>query len=98
MDDLSGVDILILSSATSNMSHITPLSIDEQAALLEFVQTGGCVVLLPDNDNNFGGVGSSAANESLIDPFGMDIDGSLLGQQTAVVTDPSSSPVSVDGD
>lgn len=57
--------------------------------MLEFVESGGCAILLPDN-SSFGGSGSDGANESLIDPFDMDIAGTRSGRVIATVTNPSS--------
>lgn len=89
---LAGVDVLVISSASSNTSHVTPLSTAEQSALLGFVQGGGRLILFPDNDS-FGGAETPAANESLIDPFDMNIAGTLSGTVIASVGSPSASPI-----
>ncbi len=89
---LAAVNVLIVSSASSNYSHITPLTGAEHSALLGFVQGGGCLILFPDNDS-FGGTGTPEANESLIDPFGMDVAGTLNGTVIAAVGNPAASPI-----
>ena len=83
-ETLSGIDILIISSVQQlpGTALAEPLTLDEQTALLEFVQTGGCAILLTDTD------GFDLANESLIDAFGMDSSGKFTGVDTAVVDDP----------
>jgi len=87
-ETLSGVDIIIISSVqTISGTPIEPLTLDEQTALLEFVQTGGCAILLTDGES------FDLANESLIDAFGMDSSGSLAGVDTADVNDPYNSSV-----
>lgn len=80
---LANVDILILSSVYDGSVPITPLTAAEQTALYDFVTGGGCAVLLPDNWD------FAPANESLIDPFGMDIGGFVWGWITATVTPPA---------
>ncbi|MDH3445354.1 MAG: hypothetical protein OEN50_15620, partial [Deltaproteobacteria bacterium] len=89
---VNGIDILIISSTTSNTSHFTPLTTSEQNVLFDFAQGGGCAILLPDN-STFGGAGTPAANESLIDPFGLDIGGTLPGKVLATVPNPSVSTI-----
>ena len=89
---LAGIDIVVLSSGVTTSSHIWPLSIAEQDVLFVFAEGGGSVILLLDNDG-FGGTGTPAANESLLDPFGMDIQGTLMGRKTATVIDTSTSPI-----
>jgi Concanavalin A-like lectin/glucanases superfamily/PKD domain len=80
---LSGLDILMLSVGTSNVSATTPLTTSEQSALLTFVKNGGCAVLFPDN-SSFDWI-APVVNESLIDPFGMDSTGTLYGGVVATV-------------
>lgn len=90
---LAGVDVLIVSSATAGHSHIVPLSAAEQSALSAFVQGGGCAILFPDN-STFGGSSTDAANESLIDPFGLDVAGTdYTGLVNVTIDDPSASPL-----
>ena len=88
---LAGVDVLILVSANGSQTTIVPLSAAEQSTLLAFVQGGGCAILLPDN-SSIGDHGP--ANESLIDPFGLDIAGTgFNGLVIATVADPSASSI-----
>ncbi len=88
---LAEVDLLMLSVGTSNGTAITPLSATEQSVLFDFVQGGGCAILFPDNSSFSSG--APVANESLIDPFGMDIAGTLGGRITAAVSTPAASPI-----
>jgi hypothetical protein len=87
---LSGVDILLLSSVKSNNTAITPLNTSEQNVLFDYVKGGGCAILMTDN-NSFGGSDSDIANESLIDSFGMDVDGVYSGEAIATVSNPDNS-------
>ena len=53
----------------------------------DFVYQGGCAVLLVDSDGF--SAGADAANESLVDPFGIDVTGTLNNYSaTATVTNP----------
>ncbi len=79
------VDVALLGTGKSNTSAITALGSAEQTALHDYVANGGCAILLPDNDS-FGGAGTDAVNESLIDPFGLDITGTLNNQRTATTS------------
>lgn len=90
---LAGVDVLFLSSARAGNSAIAPLSADEKSALRAFVEQGGTAILLVDNDT-FAGAASDAANESLIDPFGVDVTGTgLAWPQGATVLNPLAPPI-----
>jgi hypothetical protein len=83
---LANVDVVVLSSVKANSGAITPwLSEAEQDALYNFVLGGGCAILFPDN-STFAGGNSDPANESLIDPFGLDIMGTLSSGYNATVT------------
>jgi len=82
---LSTLDLVVLSSARSATTVITPLTAAEQTALRSFVDNGGAAILLLDNSTFAGGF-TDPANESLIDPFGMDVTGTLTGNQAATVT------------
>lgn len=79
------VDVVLLGTGFNNTGTIQALSPAEQSALFEYVEHGGCAILLPDN-STFGGAGSDAVNESLVDAFGLNITGTLNGGQTATVT------------
>lgn len=81
---LEGVDVLFLGTVKTNTSAITPLTGSEQTALGNFVQDGGCAVLVVDNDSF--GSSPDPANESLIDPFDLDVTGTLDGTRTSTAT------------
>jgi len=83
-DFFSKINVFIVSSASTNTTSIIPLSAYEQDSLLNYIKSGGCAVLLVDN--NTAHPGMSAANASIIGPLGMKITGTLGGQQTATVT------------
>jgi hypothetical protein len=84
---LVNTDIVILTATSDGSNPITPLSAAEQTALADFVNGGGCAILLADNSD------FAAANESLIDPFSMDIMGMIWGWRTVSVTSPTTSPL-----
>jgi hypothetical protein len=79
------VDVVLLATGFNNAGAIAALSAAEQSALFEYVEHGGCAILLPDNDS-FGGAGTDAVNESLINVFGLSVTGTLNFNQTATVT------------
>ncbi|MFO0873816.1 MAG: hypothetical protein U0575_07565 [Phycisphaerales bacterium] len=90
---LAGIDVLFITSPRGGNVAITPLSAAEQAALLAFVRSGGSAVLCIDNDT-FGGAASDPANESLLDPFGLDAAGTgPPWLQGATVLNPALSPI-----
>lgn len=78
---LESVDIVMLSSASSNIKTTSPLSATEQTTLKTFVEGGGGAVIFVDNDS-FGGSDSDLVNESFLEPFDIDIVGTLRGNQT----------------
>lgn len=94
--NLSDVDVVVLSSVKGNSGAITPLTGAEQNALGTFVEGGGCAILFPDN-STFAGGNSDPANESLIDPFGLDITGTLSGGYSATFSSAWSSVTSYVG-
>ena len=83
---LAAADMVILSSGTAGQAAIAPLTPTEQAALLSFVEGGGCAVLLTDNDSFASN--AAAANESLLDPFGMDSAGTIERAVAAPIANP----------
>lgn len=90
-------DLLFLLVTSANNGAITPLTSEEQASLLAFVQAGKSALIFADNDS-FADGASDPANESLLDPFGLDCSGFQFGGgASGVVPDPASSPVT-DGD
>ena len=88
----STIDLVWVLSGRSGGDAISPLSALEQSALRTFVEGGGRALLFADNDI-FAGVASDPANESLVDPFGLDVAGTLSGVQVVSVTPPNTSPV-----
>ncbi len=91
---LSGLDVLVIFSITGCCSATMPLSPAEQAAVTDFVNAGGGALIFADNDTFYLATGiADTVNESLIDPFGLDVTGTFYGTYPATVTDPSSSPV-----
>ena len=87
---LATLNVVLLASGTSNTSCITPLSPDEQAALLAFSQSGGTVIIFTDNDTFCSG--ASTANNSLVSPFGLHATGTLSDSQN--ITFLRSNPIS----
>ncbi len=68
------VDVVLLGSVKNGANvGISQLDADEQNALLEYVEHGGCAILLADNG------AFAAANASLLDPFGLSVTGSKTG-------------------
>lgn len=84
---LAGADIVVVASSLDNATIITPLSQAEQDALGGFVASGGCAVIFAENG------GFEVGNESLIDPFGLDASGLIVGFLDIPVSDPAASPV-----
>lgn len=70
---LSGTQVLIISSATSE-SSATSLSSAERDVLRSFVMGGNGVVILTESDS-FAGAGSGAANASFLADFGVQSTG-----------------------
>jgi hypothetical protein len=87
---LANVDCVVLSSGTDALTAIVPLSLAEQNALRAFILDGGSAILLADNDT-FSPL-ADLANESLLDPVGLDASGTLSGNQTAAVGNPAGHP------
>jgi hypothetical protein len=81
---LETVRMLILTSVTGLNSAITPLTAAEQGELRQFVERGGAALLTVDNNEFAGPAASEAANESLLDPFGLDVTG-LINNPAAPV-------------
>jgi hypothetical protein len=87
-DFLATVDMLILTSASSSVEQIDPLSVAEQAVLVDFVLGGGNVLLLGDRTGL-----SPTATKSMMSPFGVEVDGNLLGSHTITIADPTAHPI-----
>jgi hypothetical protein len=75
---LKDVDVLWLNSVSSNTTSTAALSAAEQAALTEFVQRGGGVLIFGEN--------GAFDDESLLDPFGVASTGILDSLQTGTIT------------
>jgi hypothetical protein len=88
----STIDLVWVMSARAGSDAISPLSATEQSALRTFVEGGGRALLFSDNEL-YDGAASDPANESLIDPFGLDIMGNVAGVQVVSATLPNTSPV-----
>jgi hypothetical protein len=67
---LATLDILVITSTSSNTSAITPLSQAEQDAVSAFIQGGGRFLLSSDNPG-FGGANTQNANNSILLPVNM---------------------------
>ncbi|MFM9960443.1 MAG: beta-propeller fold lactonase family protein, partial [Planctomycetaceae bacterium] len=78
---LSTVDVVWLNSVSSNTASTTPLSAAEQAALLNFVNAGGGVLIFGEND--------FFDDESLLDPFGATSTGTLVELHTGTISNTS---------
>ncbi|MBL8059092.1 MAG: hypothetical protein JNK63_00075 [Chthonomonas sp.] len=87
---LQNVDIIWLGVTTSFNSAITPLSASEKTALLRFIQEGGTAVLFADNSTF--SAGAVAANNSLMNPLGLVITGTLNGTVAHTFVSPGTSP------
>ncbi len=85
---LNGVDVLYLSSPRGTAQTVTPLTVAEQSALMNFVTAGGQAVIAVDNDS-FGGAGTDLVTESFLDPFGLDVTGTLVNYQDGTLTNPA---------
>ncbi len=84
---LSTVDLLVITTAYSDSQGVVPLSPAEQSALVSFVQGGGRALILGER-NDLG----AATNQSLMNPFGLNIIGATFSDPTATVLNPLSVP------
>lgn len=73
---LNSVNVVILGVATTDSTAITPLSASEQAALLNFVDSGGTALIFSDNSTFDSD--APAANASLLSPFGVTTTGTVI--------------------
>jgi hypothetical protein len=78
------VDVVLLGSVFGQNAAITALAPAEQGALLEYVERGGCAILLVDNQT-FSTL-APTVNQSLIGAFGLSVTGTIGGGVTATVT------------
>lgn len=94
-DNLSAVGVhaqaRVLRSQSVNQSATVPLPSAEQTAVLDFVERGGCAIRFRDNDTF--DPNAPQTNESLIDPFDMDMKVYLpsVHKDTACTTDKTTS-------
>ncbi len=82
---LATLDVLVFSTVTGGSDHITILTADEQAAMLQFVLRGGGVVIFADNDG-VAGIGPESANGTALAPFGFTNLGTAGWPESATVT------------
>ena len=82
---LATVDILVLSAVRVEPTTLSPLNLSEQSALFNFVAAGGRALISVEHSLlNFSG--PDPVYESLLDPFGIDVDGSV--NATATLSNP----------
>jgi len=84
---LNSIDVLVLNSVSGISSAISPLSASEQVNLLSFVKNGGGLLAFTDNSS------FEAANESILDPFGLDSTGAIAGTTGINIVGPADHPV-----
>ena len=87
---LAGVDVVFLASGkkhTGASNAITPLSAAERASLLNFVKSGKGAIIAIDNSD------FEAANESILDAFGLDASGKLGASEALALGDTAESSV-----
>jgi len=95
---LSTIDVLFIASPWNAFNAIEKLTPAEQSAVLSFVEAGGGALIFADNDSydngalpdSIDGGVSEEVNESLIDPFGLDVTETINGIQAVTVSDPPS--------
>lgn len=85
---LSTLDSIILTSASSDSSAVSPLSLAEQTALRNFVLSGHRALILGERSDF-----SAATNATLVDPFGVHISGTAMGHFPASPINPLGNPI-----
>src|SRR5687768_16843772 len=85
---LSPLDVVIVGAPTLSGAPIF-LSSSEQAALLDFVRSGGGAQIFFDNDSYAGVPASDDAAETYLDPFGIDATGRVPSQSTTTSIAPA---------
>ncbi|MFM9995165.1 MAG: hypothetical protein ACKVU4_05125 [Phycisphaerales bacterium] len=86
---LDTLDVLVISAILCDGGPgcaLAPLSSAEQDALYAFVQSGGTALIFSENYDFV------PANQSVIDPFGLVVDGQLGGGVVCEVANPEASP------
>jgi len=89
---LATLDILVITSPSSNTSAITPLSQAEQEAVSAFIQGGGRFLISSDNPG-FGGPNTQNANNSVLGPIGMAAGGTMLPGRQSMRSTVAGSPL-----
>ena len=90
--NLAGVQLLVLAPGTSHATGATPLSTNEQNAMLNYVLGGGSLLLLSDN---YSYAGTAVAEEqALLSPFGISGQGTIGGASTGTFFAPGADPLS----
>jgi hypothetical protein len=85
---LGSLNLIVIGVAYSENQGITPLSPQEQTALVNFVKAGGTATLFADNDIQF-----QAASDSILNPFGLSSTGYISGNQAAKFVHPKHNPI-----
>ncbi len=78
---LNSIGLVVITAVSGSTTEITPLSAAEQTALTNFVSGGGAALLFADNDLQF-----QPASQSMVQPFGLDCTGNIVGSVMATVT------------
>jgi hypothetical protein len=85
---MDSVDIVFLTVWYTPQIALPALSLDEQSALQQFVLDGGCALIFVDNSDL-----SDVSHESLLDPFGLDVEGKIDSDNViGTIDDPFLSP------
>lgn len=84
---LSTVNFLIVGAPT--VTSPTSLSSVEQTNLLNYVTVGGGAFIFSENDSYAGVPTSDQANETFLDPFGVDSTGTIQSATMATVSNPT---------
>jgi hypothetical protein len=85
---LSGITVLILSTTGGNASIPTPLSGNEQLALLNYVLAGGSALIMGE-----GGFDNDVVEQSFFAPFGMHDTGRIFGNVPVKAVTPNTNPI-----
>ena len=89
--NLACVDVLVLAPGTTHNTSSTPLSTNEQAALLDYVRQGGGAVILADNYSY--AANATEEETALLSPFGMAGCCTIGGRVDVPVQTPALHPV-----
>ena len=89
---LGTIDVLVITSASSTISAITPLSQAEQKAVTAFIQGGGRFLISSDN-STFAGANTELVNNSILGPVGMTAGGMTFSGDNPMRATVASSPL-----